>query len=120
MAGMYRFLDQYQLAPQEDPNYPNPKPPIPHLPSLGPSPKKTTTIKAKPVSKIMSKSRQSGGKHTDLNNDPVEIAKPKTMMTCHNPPRHPMEKSKEELYEDTREAGSSEDKTLIIELQLYN
>lgn len=37
-------------------------------------------------------------------------------MMCCNTPRHPMEKSKEEKYEDTREAGSLEDKTSITEL----
>ncbi len=64
----------------------------------------------------MSKSRQTGANHTDLNTNPAEIAKLKTMMMCYNTPRHPMENSKEEIYEDTREAGSLEDKTSITEL----
>lgn len=43
----------------------------------------------------------------------IESSKIKTMMTHCTAPKHPTEKTKEELYKDTREVGSPEDRATI-------
>lgn len=118
----YVYVNLLQpLGPQLVGTPRRPRPPhhnIPLFPTkTGASPHKNTKItRAKPVPTKMSKTRQTSNR-IEQSTDTIEPTKPKTkmMMRC-SPPRHPMDKPKEDLYEETREAGSPEDETTILEL----